>query len=519
MRVSDYLWRAERLIGDAVAIQDARRSVTFRELAAEARALGAALEQRGAGEADRVAVMAKNSIPYAGLYFATAEGSMPIVPINWRLGTKEVLSIVRDSSARIVVAAPELAPVIETVLADVGDFDPPLPLGEVAPAWMAWARKHNPPMPSPSNSRGGSGEVIAVQMYTSGTTGTPRGAMLSHHSLRSMVASWLLELPLHKGRHRFLQVTPLFHVGGLLMLLANVAAGSKLVLHSEFFPDEAADALTNEGITDALFVPSMLQWLFSEGLIKRRTFPELQTIVYGAAPMPLPLLQQSMETFGCNFLQGYGLTETCGVLSVLRPGDHHWDRKGPPPSRLRSAGREVLCSRVRVVCDDGRDAKPGEVGEVVARGENLMSGYFNMPEATDAALEKGWLHTGDLATVDDESFIYIVDRKKDMIIVGGENIYPREIERVLLCHPAIADAAVLGIPHSVWGEEVLALVVRRPDSNIDAREVIQHCRSELARFKCPTKVEFRQEIPRNAAGKVVKRTLREPYWDGQERRV
>jgi acyl-CoA synthetase (AMP-forming)/AMP-acid ligase II len=519
MRVSDYLGRAERLTPNAVAIQDARRTVTFAQLAAEVRALQATLEHLGATEGDRVAVIAKNSIRYAALYFAAAEGGMPIVPINWRLGAREVSEIVRDSGARIVIASPEFVPVVEPVAADQTDFDPPRPLGEDAPAWMAWARRQNAPPPSPSNPAGASGGTTAVQMYTSGTTGTPRGAMLTHHNLRSMVASWLLELPLHVGKHRFLQVTPLFHVGGLLMLLANVAAGSTLVLHSEFFPDDAAGALANEGISDALLVPSMLQWLLSEGAVKGGSYPQLQTIVYGAAPMPLPLLQQSMETFGCNFLQGYGLTETCGVLTVLRPADHQWDHKGPPPRRLASAGREVLCCSVRVVGDDGCDAKPGEVGEVVARGENIMSGYYNMPEATDAALAKGWLHTGDLATVDDEGFIYIVDRKKDMIIVGGENIYPHEIERVLLRHPGIADAAVLGIPHPVWGEEVLAILVRRPDANVDAREVIQHCRSELARFKCPTKVEFRQEIPRNAAGKIVKRALREPYWDGQERRV
>jgi acyl-CoA synthetase (AMP-forming)/AMP-acid ligase II len=218
-------------------------------------------------------------------------------------------------------------------------------------------------------------------------------------------------------------------------------------------------------------------------------------------------------------LQGYGLTETCGVLTVLRPADHRWERGGPPPARLASAGREVLCSRVRVVCDGWRDAGPGEVGEVVARGENIMGGYYNMPEATEVALEGGWLHTGDLATVDDEGFIYIVDRKKDMIIVGGENVYPHEIERVLLRHPGVADAAVVGVPHPMWGEEVLALVVRRAGSDVDARGVIGHCRSELARFKCPTKVEFREGIPRNAAGKVVKRQLRETYWAGHERRV
>lgn len=519
MRISDYLWRAERLTGDAVAIQDAHRRVTFRQLAAETRVLRATLEKLGAGEGDRVAVLAKNSILYAGLYFAAAEGGMPIVPLNWRLGVKEVRDIVRDSRSRIVVAAPEFVPVIETVAAELAEFDSPHPLGDNTQPWMVWVSKPNAPTPNQAKCGGAAREEVAVQMYTSGTTGTPRGAMLTHHNLRSMVATWLLELPLHLGRHRFLQVTPLFHVGALLMLLSNVAAGSTLVLHSEFFPDDAADALRSEGITVALFVPSMLQWLFSEGLVQRGSFPELQTIVYGAAPMSLPLLQESLEVLGCNFLQGYGLTETCGVLTVLRPNDHHWDRKEPPPRRLASAGREVLCNRVRVVCDDGREAKPGEVGEVVARGENIMSGYFNMPEATAAALEKGWLHTGDLATVDDEGFIYIVDRKKDMIIVGGENIYPREIERVLLGHPGIADAAVVGIPHPVWGEEVLAILVRRPESNVDAREVIQRCRAELARFKCPTKVEFRREIPRNAAGKILKRTLREPYWADQERRV
>jgi fatty-acyl-CoA synthase len=519
MRVSDYLWRAERLTGDALAIQDTRRSVTFRQLAAETRGIRVALEERGAREGDRVAVLAKNSIQYAALYFATADGGMPIVPLNWRLGAKEVSDILRDSGAKIMLAAPEFRPAVETVAAELADFDPPQPFGEEALKWMAWARKQNAALPSPSTPGGAPSGQIAVQMYTSGTTGIPRGAMLTHRSLRSMVSSWLLELPLHIGKHRFLQVTPLFHVGGVLMLLSNIAAGSSLILHSEFFPDDAADALANEGISDALFVPSMLQWLLSEGGVSGKSFPQLQTIVYGAAPMSLQLLQQSMETFGCGFLQGYGLTETCGVVTVLRPAEHHWDGKGDPPRRLASAGREVLCSHVRVVSDDWRDVKPGEVGEVVARGENIMNGYFNMPESTAAALENGWLHTGDLATVDDEGFIYIVDRKKDMIIVGGENVYPREIELVLLRHPGIADVAVVGVPHPLWGEEVLALVVRRPNANVDVGEVIQHCRSELARFKCPTKVEFRQEIPRNAAGKVLKRALREPYWQGQERRV
>jgi acyl-CoA synthetase (AMP-forming)/AMP-acid ligase II len=362
-------------------------------------------------------------------------------------------------------------------------------------------------------------DLVAVQMYTSGTTGVPRGAMLSHWNLRSMVASWLIEVPLRPGSARFLQVTPLFHVGGVLMLLSNLAAGATLVLHPEFVPGAAVAALSQQAITHALFVPAMIRWLLQEPGVRERKYPQLQMIIYGAAPMPLTLLEEVLRVFGCSFLQGYGLTETSGVLTVLRPDDHRWPADQPPPAWLASAGREVLCCEVRVVHPDGSPVLPGEVGEIIARGENIMAGYFGMREATAATLVNGWLHTGDLGRVDEAGFIYIVDRLKDMIIVGGENVYPQEIEVVLGTHTDVVDSAVIGIPHAVWGEEILAIVVLRSGATVTERALIQHCRAHLARFKCPTKVEFRSEIPRNAAGKSLKRELRAPYWSKQSRQL
>jgi acyl-CoA synthetase (AMP-forming)/AMP-acid ligase II len=281
----------------------------------------------------------------------------------------------------------------------------------------------------------------------------------------------------------------------------------------------ALEALTAHGITHALLVPAMLQWILAEPGARDATFPHLELIIYGAAPMPPTLLTDALRTFRCSFLQGYGLTETSGVLTVLRPEDHQWPVGDPAPARLASAGRRTHGCDVRVVRADNQPVAPGEVGEVVARGDTLMAGYYGESEATLAAYRGGWFCTGDLATVDAEGFVYIVDRQKDMIIVGGENVYPQEIETVLRQHTGVTDAAVIGIPHPTWGEEVLAFVALRVGANTTDRDLIQHCRQSLARFKCPTKVEFRGELPRNAAGKLLKSELRAPYWSGQVRQV
>jgi acyl-CoA synthetase (AMP-forming)/AMP-acid ligase II len=311
-----------------------------------------------------------------------------------------------------------------------------------------------------------------------------------------------------------MQVTPLFHVGAVLLVLSNIAAGSQLLLLPEFLPGPAAEALAERQVSKTLLVPAMIRWLLNDPGLAGRSFPDLQMIAYGAAPIPPQLLLEAFDVFDCGFVQGYGLTETAGVITSLRPEDHHGD-----PGRLASAGRAVLCSRVRIVDGDDQPLPPGEVGEIVAQGDNITPGYWGLEDATAEALRGGWFHTGDVGWMDDEGFVTIVDRLKDMVLVGGENVYPSEAERALESHPDVVEAGVIGIPHDVWGEQLLAFVVLHPGATATDRELIAHCRTDLARFKCPTRVELREALPRNAAGKLLKTELREPYWSDRSRRV
>ncbi len=528
-RIESLLDTAARRSSASLAVRDEQRACSYAELEALSRRLAAALELLGVGAGDRVALLARNRAESVALYFAAARLDAVLVPLNWRLAPLEQAWILEHCRARVLFADASLACALSTGaatrLARVAfdehvegwrRFDDLLASAQSTPRSVAGARTDGLDRP-------------AVQMYTSGTTGRPKGAMLSHRNVTEMTAAWLADMPLDGSRSRFLQVTPLFHVGGMLMTMSVIAAGSELHLLAQFDPALALAALERERITHTLMVPAMVQWCLAEHAHRPVRFPHLELMAYGAAPMPVPTLLRAMEVFECEFLQGYGLTETAGVLLTLTPHDHHWPSHRTPPERLASAGRAVVCSQVRVVDGEGRDVKPcaaergaageAEVGEIIARGANIMLGYDRDPDASVEALADGWLRTGDLAWVDDEGYVYVVDRRKDMLLVGGENVYPREVENVLLAQPDVADAAVIGVPHETWGEEPLAFVVLREGAAADGRALTRRCREQLARFKCPTRIEFVASLPRNSAGKLQKNLLREPYWRGRSRKV
>lgn len=515
-RIDNILQRTAQRHPDGEAIVGPRRTVTWLGLEREVLMFARQLSGLGVGRGDRIAVLSKNRIEFAALYWAAARIGAVLVPLNWRLGPIEINGILDDAKANCVVAEPEFAVAELRETASTRTWlcldDAPIdttPIGQQR-LGADRERNHEP-----------AAEEIAVQMYTSGTTGRPKGAMLSHGNITSMTAAWLAEMPLTAGADRFLQVTPLFHVGGMLMLMSCATTGATMVLHSDFSPGDVARTLHTQAITHSLMVPAMIRWLLDD-LSDELSFDQLRLIIYGASPIPVPLLARAMGRFGCDFLQGYGLTETAGVLTVLRPEDHRFDPNGPLPERLSSAGRAVDGVSIRVVDPTDMAVKPGEIGEIVATGPNVFAGYFGMPDATADATRGGWFHTGDLATVDAEGFVTIVDRLKDMILVGGENVYPREVEDVLRTHPVVADVAVVGIPHDVWGEEILAVVTTSAepgDAKALRRALFKHARASLARFKCPTKVQVVSEIPRNSAGKVQKSALRAPYWQGRARHV
>ncbi|MEQ1504157.1 MAG: long-chain-fatty-acid--CoA ligase [Myxococcota bacterium] len=514
--LGDLVRRTAKLHRELVLVVDDRRAVTAGALAAEVDALAAQLAGLGVGFADRVAVSSRNRIEVVTATFAAARLGAVVVPVNWRSKAREIRHVLEDACAKVVLFEPtlaaELAPVV-TALPDVAAWV------SLDPHALPWAITLDDVEPGPIPDVAVDEDNVVVQLYTSGTTGAPKGAMLTHRNLEAVVAAYLLEMHLAPQRSRFLQVTPLFHVGGLLMLLLCLASPCTIVLQPEFVPARVLAALADDGITHTLLVPAMLRWLLATPGIRDRTFPALALVGYGAAPMPADLLADATAVLRCDFVQGYGLTETAGVATALRPEDH---RSGDP-AILGSAGREIFGCEIRIVDADGVEVPCGQPGEIVVRGPNVTPGYYGRPDASADAVRGGWLHTGDIGRIDAAGYVTVVDRLKDMILVGGENVYPSEVEAVLRSHPAVADVAVVGIPHRVWGEEVLAVVVAGPDAPEDdgALEVavIRHARAELAQFKCPTRVQRVAELPRNAAGKLMKDQIRRPFWDGRDRRV
>jgi acyl-CoA synthetase (AMP-forming)/AMP-acid ligase II len=355
-------------------------------------------------------------------------------------------------------------------------------------------------------------------MYTSGTTGRPKGAVLTHYAVSRQLHQAATGIAI-RARERVLVVAPMYHAAAGITTFAGVQAGGTLVIQEDFDPNAVVKALSEDDIAVVLLVPAMIQFcLVAVPDVRERSYPALRLIIYGASPIAEQTLRDAIDVFGCGFLQGYGMTETTAAVTYLMPEDHERALAGEP-KLLASAGRALLGTEVCIFDDNDRPLPNGEIGEICARGPQMMRGYWNLEEASREALRGGWMHTGDAGIIDDEGFLFIQDRVKDMIVSGGENVYPREIEDVLYEHPAVAEAAVIGIPSEKWGEEVKAVVVAKPDVEVLAEDIIDFCKERLGGYKQPRTVDFIAELPRNPSGKVLKKDLREPYWQGHSRRV
>jgi fatty-acyl-CoA synthase len=496
-------------------------SYSYREALDRSMALTRALRAAELSTGDRIVLLQRNSIDGLLLIFAASRIGAVVIPLNYRLSPREWVDLTVDASPRLIFADPDFASRLDAAAADR-----PLPsdiarvsLAEDVPGWASLATFLIQGDPSimiaaPTDS------AIVVQMYTSGTTGRPKGAMLSQRALMTNAIKLNFAAPyrLNPGE-RFLIVLPLFHIATLATTLAAIVTGACLVIHREVDTAAIFRSLREDGIVAVTLVPSVIQFLLAEmPAVEAADFPKLRYVCYGASPIAAPVVRKALGMFKCAMAQGYGMTEMSGAITLLTEDDHR-RAIDTEPDLLLSAGRALPGTDVRVVSREGESVAPGEIGEILIRGDDLFTAYWQQPDATAAAFDNGWFHTGDAGCLDARGYLYIRDRVKDMIITGAENVYPIEVESVLIEHPAIRDAAVIGIPDERWGEAVLAVVVVEPGEEVDAAALDRFCRQRLGGFKVPKRYEFRSDLPRNAAGKVLKKDLRQDYWHDAERAI
>ncbi|OBA72314.1 long-chain fatty acid--CoA ligase [Mycobacterium sp. 1554424.7] len=487
---------------DDVAIRYGERQWTWAQWASRIRRAAGALQAAGVGRGDRVAFLDKNHPACLEVLFAAASIGAVTTVVNWRLGGDELAHVLEDSRPRLLFVGADLLPAVETAgLARVVVVD------DEYESLLAAALPAQPEEVDEGD--------IALVIYSSGTTGRSKGVLLSQRALANHAANLAPAFPFGDGDANLVAM-PLFHVGGIGYALFGIAAGVPTIITRD--ADAAAlIGAVRAGATHAFFVPPVIARFLDAGEAASATIARLRYIVYGAAPMPLPLLNRALETWPTTrFVQVYGQTELCGAVTALGDDEH---RDPDRPHLQLSAGKAVLGTEIRVVDPETGDELPvGQPGEIWVRSNQNMTGYLNRPEATaETITADDWVRTGDVGRLDADGYVYIEDRLKDMIITGGENVYGPEVESVLIEHPAVADAAVIGVPDDFWGESVKAIVVA--SAEVDGADIIEFCRRHLAGYKCPRTVDFVPALPRNASGKILKTALREPYWHARTRNV
>jgi len=478
-----------------------QRAWTFAALWDAAGRAAAGLAQRGVGRGARVACLTKHTAECVALVLGACRLGAVCMPVNWRLAPGEIDYIVKDGRARFMMADKAFSSSAAEITLVTEEF-------------RAWAATCDPIeeqfVPSLDDT--------ALQLYSSGTTGLPKGVELTHRNLAAVLTQAVPDaIGYHGAPDVMLNLLPTYHIAGVGIGLLTASRGGMSVLYPDFDPAKAVAAFAEHRVTHAFLVPAMIQFMLQVPGAKQADYSSLKGISYGASPISEKVLVEALRTFKCEFMQVYGLTETTGTITMLPPEDH--DPEGPKRELLRSAGKPIEGVELRVVDPAGeKDCAEGRVGEVWIRTAQNMKGYWGNDKATQAAFVDGWLRSGDAGFLKN-GYLFLHDRIKDMINSGGENIYPAEVENVLMQHPALADGAVIGVPDEQWGEAVKACVVLKPGARASAAEIIEFMRARIAHFKCPKSVDFLEAIPRNPTGKILKRVLREPYWRGRERRI
>jgi acyl-CoA synthetase (AMP-forming)/AMP-acid ligase II len=500
----------ERNAPDREAVRYGQQSWTWAQVADRIRRNAAAQLVEGLRPGDRVAYLDKNHPAALETALACAIVGTANAVVNFRLAPDEIRYIINDAEAQVVFVGTEFLPVLQKLRDELPTVRRVVVVGGEQDEYEDWLAAQEPIGPVEALPP----DTCFLQLYTSGTTGFPKGAMLTNTSLTAHAES-VADITELGGESVAMVPMPLFHVGGSAWALVAMYHGAKTVVVREIAPVALLDEIVEQRVSHAFLVPAVFGFLLQVPDVAERDYSAVRALIYGASPMPLPLLRRSLEAFGTDFFQVYGMTEASGGVVVLGAEEHR-DRANE--HRLTSAGKAVSGVELAIVDPvSGEHLGPDQRGEVWVRSAQLMSGYWHKPEADAATLTPdGWLRSGDAGYLDADGYLYIADRIKDMIISGGENVYPAEIERVLAEYPDVAEVAVIGVPDEKWGEVGMAVVVAAPGTSVDPDALLAHCREHLASFKCPRSVSVVGELPRNATGKVLKRELRAPFWAGRE---
>jgi len=507
--ITDYLEHHARSRGSAVAVVCGEEVLDFATLRTNALRVARRLTALGLKPGARTGYFAYNAPQFAEMLLGCAYGGQVLTGINWRLAPPEIAYIINDAEIRVLVTERAFLEQVEAVRAQCPTLEHVVLLDMFA-AWRDAAPADGSPIDVPLAGSGP--DDVVLQLYTSGTTGFPKGALLANSALVANVRrhaaigeAWSTLGPDSVE----LIAMPLFHVAGTSMTMQIIAAGGRIVYLPRAEPEAILHAIETQGINRLFIVPAALNTLINHPRAAHTDFSSLRFVVYGASPIPLDVLRRAMSVMKCGFVQQFGTTETNGSLVYL-PAEEH-DPAGTP--RMLAAGRPMPGAELRIVDGAGQATPVGTVGEIWVRSDQVMAGYWKKPEATAAVLTAdGWYKTGDAGYLDAEGYLYIHDRVKDMIVSGGENVYPAEVESALHEHPDVMDCAVIGVPDPTWGEAVKAIVVLHPGRTLQAADLIAFARPRIAGYKVPKSVDFVTELPRNPSGKILKRELRKPYW-------
>jgi long-chain acyl-CoA synthetase len=518
MRIGDLLLRAATYYPDRVAsvFEDVR--LTYRALNDRVNRVGNAMLQAGLGNEDRVGILCHNSHFYQEVFFGTAKTGAVATTINWRLSPRELEFIINDAQVRLLFVADRYWSQIEPIRGRLPTVKHYIMIGDSVPGTVNY---------DDFTGSAGADEIEVDinphdtfwQLYTSGTTGRPKGVLLTHRNLCADAEHNIIGNQLNREGAVWLQLLPMFHISLKLVIIAAYVNATSVFL-DKFDPKAICELVEREKVTFIAMGPTMWQFFMDDPDLEKFDLSSLKYCAYSTAPMPVVLIKRLMKKFSdITFFSTYGLTEGGSSLTILPSEQHVLEGPDHLVRRLGSLGRPIMGVDVRVVDDKGGDCSPGTIGEIIARGDNIMKGYWKLPDETEKTLKDGWLYTGDMGHWDEYGYIYMADRKKDMIISGGENIYPNEVEQVIREIDGVEDVAVIGVPDDRWGEAVKAVIVRAPGSELMDADVIRYCSENIASYKKPKSVDFVDELPRSPTGKVLKKILREIYWQGKERKI